>query len=55
MFGLDRFYLGYPAIGLLKLFTLGFVFIGQVSYTQLHCELYLLIAFTLRSLTAVSI
>lgn len=28
MFGLDRFYLGYPAIGLLKFCTLGFLFLG---------------------------
>ncbi|XP_044744617.1 TM2 domain-containing protein CG10795 [Coccinella septempunctata] len=30
MFGLDRFYLGYPAIGLAKLCTLGFMFLGQL-------------------------
>ncbi|CAH0550989.1 unnamed protein product [Brassicogethes aeneus] len=30
MFGLDRFYLGYPAIGLAKFFTLGFMFLGQL-------------------------
>ncbi|OTF80281.1 TM2 domain-containing protein-like protein [Euroglyphus maynei] len=29
MFGIDRFYLGYPAIGLLKFCTLGFLFLGQ--------------------------
>eukprot|EP00049_Salpingoeca_infusionum_P026544 m.26314 g.26314 ORF g.26314 m.26314 type:complete len:211 (-) comp8811_c0_seq2:267-899(-) len=28
--GFDRFYLGYPAIGLAKLCTLGFFFIGQL-------------------------
>lgn len=30
MFGIDRFYLGYPAIGLAKFCTLGFMFIGQL-------------------------
>lgn len=29
MFGADRFYLGYGAIGLLKMSTLGFLFLGQ--------------------------
>ncbi|KAF6215824.1 hypothetical protein GE061_000159 [Apolygus lucorum] len=30
MFGADRFYLGYPAMGLLKFCTLGFMFLGQL-------------------------
>jgi len=30
MFGADRFYLGYPAVGLLKFSTLGFFFIGHI-------------------------
>ncbi|EGD81816.1 Gp39 [Salpingoeca rosetta] len=29
MFGLDRFYLGYPALGLAKMLTLGGFFVGQ--------------------------
>lgn len=29
MFGADRFYLGYPAIGLFKLCTLGCMFLGN--------------------------
>jgi len=28
--GIDRFYLGYPALGLAKLLTCGFLFVGQV-------------------------
>lgn len=31
MFGVDRFYLGYPAIGLVKFATLGFMFLGQLA------------------------
>ncbi|KAF2880690.1 hypothetical protein ILUMI_25480 [Ignelater luminosus] len=30
MFGADRFYLGYPALGLAKFCTLGFMFLGQL-------------------------
>lgn len=30
MFGADRFYLGYYAIGLLKFCTFGFMFVGQL-------------------------
>uniref|UniRef100_A0A1B0CIK9 TM2 domain-containing protein n=2 Tax=Lutzomyia longipalpis TaxID=7200 RepID=A0A1B0CIK9_LUTLO len=30
MFGADRFYLGYPAVGMLKFCTLGFMFLGQL-------------------------
>ncbi|XP_072026958.1 TM2 domain-containing protein 1-like [Amphiura filiformis] len=29
MFGLDRMYLGYPALGLLKFCTMGLLFVGQ--------------------------
>jgi TM2 domain-containing membrane protein YozV len=32
--GIDRFYLGYPAIGLVKLCTFGFLLVGQVSFTS---------------------
>lgn len=31
MFGFDRFYLGYYSVGLIKLFTGGFFFIGYVA------------------------
>ncbi|XP_076060030.1 TM2 domain-containing protein 1 biscotti [Oratosquilla oratoria] len=30
MFGIDRFYLGYHAVGLAKFCTLGFMFLGQL-------------------------
>lgn len=30
MFGIDRFYLGYYGLGLMKFCTLGFMFIGQL-------------------------
>ena len=42
MFGADRFYLGYPAIGLLKLCTLGFLFLGQ------FCDVILIATQTVR-------
>ncbi len=40
MFGADRFYLGYPAIGVLKFATLGFFFIGNSFQYEinLHCR-----------------
>lgn len=42
MFGADRFYLGYPAMGLLKLCTLGFLFLGQ------FCDVILIATQTVR-------
>jgi TM2 domain-containing membrane protein YozV len=36
MFGADRFYLGYPAIGLFKLCTLGCMFLGNI----MKCKFY---------------
>lgn len=35
--GADRFYMGYPAIGLVKLFTFGFLYFGNFIDTVLLC------------------
>lgn len=45
MFGLDRFYLGYPALGLAKLCTLGFMFVGQLLDILLIASQVILILF----------
>lgn len=37
--GVDRFYLGYPAMGIAKMFTCGFLFVGQVrTAAMLHAR-----------------
>ena len=40
MFGADRFYLGYPALGLLKFSTLGFFFLGHLLDIMLIASQY---------------